>query len=78
MNDILVTCPHCNIHVLIPIKETNCRIFRHATYKSNNIQVNPHMIKVDCDKLIECNLVNGCCKPFKLNENNIAIICDYI
>lgn len=76
--DIFVTCPHCDCGVLIPIKETNCRIFRHGVFKITNVQINPHLPKIECDRLANENLIIGCGKPFRLTENNIAIICDYI
>jgi hypothetical protein len=36
------------------------------------------MNKIDCDKLLLNKLIYGCGKPFKLDENNNAIICEYI
>ena len=32
--DIFVVCPHCDCGVLIPVAQTNCRIFRHGAFKS--------------------------------------------
>ena len=71
----LVNCPHCND--LIIIEEINCGIFRHAWYKINHQQINPHLSKTECDELIKNNSIYGCCKPFKI-INNRAIECDYI
>ena len=78
---IYITCPHCSC--LIEILQINCAIFRHGVYKNNNIQIDPHLDKISCDKLIDLNLIHGCGKPFKIiydNDKNIwnAIVCDYI
>lgn len=74
---IIVSCPHCNESILIYKNEINCRIFRHAVYK-NGENVNPHLPKEECDKLVLTDKVYGCCKPFRLNEQNIPEICEYI
>ena len=80
MNDIVVSCPHCNQYILIA--ELNCRIFRHGTFISNGQQINPHANKDDCDHLVSNKMINGCGKPFQIivNDKNeyIAIICKYI
>ena len=75
MPKLIVTCPHCNDCVIIEKK--NCGIFRHAIYKKNSKQVDPHLNKKSCEELVEKNLVYGCCKPFKI-VNDKAEICDYI
>ena len=74
----IIECPHCKLDVVIYKNELNCRIFRHAVYKHNGEQVNPHLNKNECDKLVETDQVYGCCKPFLLNEENKAEVCDYI
>lgn len=75
----IVTCPHCvqSIEVL----EVNCRIFRCGILKSNYTQINPHLSKVECDKLVNDDLIFGCGKPFELiNEIGIwkPVPCEYI
>ena len=78
-NDFEVKCPHCNNYVLI--EQVNCAIFRHGIFKENMVQINQHLTKVECDKLINNNLIYGCGKPFKIEKINniwIAIECDYI
>jgi len=78
-NIIIVNCPHCNDIVLI--EKLNCCIFRHAIYKHNGAQINPHSSKIICDDLIINNQIYGCGKPFKIIQNNknfIAVICDYL
>ena len=77
--NIIVNCPHCNIPVLI--EQLNCKIFRHGIFKSNNIQINPHSSKQDCDYYINNDLIYGCGRPFRIVENNNEIeteICEYI
>lgn len=74
-----VQCPHCEEYVMI--EQINCAIFRHGVMKTNLAQINPHLAKLECDKLKEQDLIYGCGKPFKvINENNEwkAIECDYI
>ncbi len=76
----LFECPNCNSEIIVAKNELNCHIFRHAYYKSNFQQVNPHLSFEECKKLIENDLVFGCCKPFEIiYENNkmLAIKCDY-
>jgi hypothetical protein len=78
--NIVVICPHCNDQILI--EQLNCKIFRHGIFKSNNIQINPHASKEECDNYITNNLIYGCGNPFRIieNENNefITVICEYI
>ena len=78
-NIIIVQCPNCGQDVII-IK-LNCKIFRHAAYKDTGKQINPHMNKNKCEKLIRQNKIYGCGKPFKVNivdDKYIPEICDYI
>ena len=74
-----IKCPHCGEYVII--EQINCAIFRHGVLKSNLSQINPHLAKLECDKLKEHDLIYGCGKPFKVilknNEWN-GIECDYI
>lgn len=79
MNEPILICPHCNEFLII--KKLNCSIFRHGIFKHNFKQINPHLSKIECDKLFNNNLIYGCGKPFQiLIENNIwnIIKCDYI
>ena len=73
-------CPNCNMEIIVHKNELNCRIFRHAIYKNNYEQVDPHLCKILCDKLIEECKVIGCCKPFEIIDYRrelIAVVCDY-
>jgi len=61
-------------------KEFNCKIFRHGVFKNTYTQMNPHLPKKDCDKLVVDDLIIGCGKPFKLvikNNEYTSEICDY-
>lgn len=80
-NYIIIQCPHCKDYILVFKKELNCKIFRHGIYKDTMKQINPHLKKDECDKLINQNLIIGCGKPFQIIEENGSfkpIICDYI
>ena len=68
-------CPHCSGE--IQILAINCNVFRHAQYKSNGEQINPHASKEVCDLLIKEGLVNGCAKPFQIINGTITK-CDYV
>jgi len=81
---ILVQCPHCNL--LIEIEQINCAIFRHGVYRQTGEQIPPHHPKSECDLLAEQNLIYGCGKPFRVQQEKdneqkityIAEVCDYI
>jgi hypothetical protein len=77
-NDIII-CPHCNDFIII--EKLNCGIFRHGIMKNTIIQIDPHLDKNSCDKLLSENLIYGCGKPFQIIQNNNVYevkICDYI
>lgn len=79
----IFACPHCELPVQVLENEVNCQIFRHGVMKSTNSQVNPHASKEHCDRLVEQDLVYGCCKPFKLIRGQNGVVeyaecCDYI
>lgn len=75
----LFTCPHCEGQIEVDKTQVNCAIFRHAIYKKNLTQVNPHLTKEACNSLIKKDLVYGCCKPFRINIDTKKVeICDYI
>ena len=75
---IIVTCPHCNELAQIYKNEINCRIFRHGVHKATNESVNPHLDRESCEKLVDSGSIYGCCKPFRLNDQDLPEICDYI
>lgn len=74
--ELIVECPHCGASVII--EALNCRIFRHAIFKSTGMQINPHASKAECTKTISEDLIYGCGKPFQVNSDNVAVECDYI
>jgi DNA-directed RNA polymerase subunit RPC12/RpoP len=73
---MLITCPHCGQY--IQILQLNCRIFRCGVYKKNGKQIDPHLNENSCKELKKNNLIYGCGKPFKILEDNTAIVCEYI
>ncbi len=80
--DIVLECPHCKMLFIMNKNELNCKIIRHAVFKENMCQINPHLSKKECDNLVANNLVIGCAKPSQIikkeEENYIAVECDYI
>lgn len=73
---ITIICPNCNELVLI--EKINCGIFRHGVYKKTGKQINQHLQKDTCEKLITKDLIYGCGKPFRIINNNEVVKCDYI
>jgi hypothetical protein len=76
---IILQCPHCQEYVII--LEINCAIFRHAIFKNNGQQIDPHTPKNICEEYIKNNKIYGCGKPFKIIKKDNTIvpeICDYI
>jgi hypothetical protein len=77
---LIFKCPHCQDDIIVFLNEIFCKIFRHAIFKHNFEQVNPHLSKNECDKLIQNNMIFGCCKPFEIiieNNEYFVIQCDY-
>ena len=78
---IVFPCPHCQELTLVFKNDINCGIFRHAVYKENLSQVNPHLPKKLCEYLAKNKLVFGCSKPIRIIENRgeyIVSKCDYM
>ena len=85
---VILQCPYCEEFILIYKKEFNCKIFRHAYYKSNNQQIDPHSSKEVCDNLIKEMAIgtsflctNSKCLWFAqitLYNNNVSNIDNYI
>lgn len=71
---MLVTCPHCNQHIIID--QINCGIFRHAMYKTG-MPFPPHASKQMCDDAINQAIIYGCGKPFRVVGDK-AVVCDYV
>lgn len=74
-------CPHCLGTITVHVSEVNCRIFRHAVYKSTGEPVNPHASQQELNMLLQTNQVYGCAKPFRIVQVGgvgHAESCDYI
>ena len=69
--EFAVECPHCKFWIWIT--EVNCRIFRHAVCIETNEPVNQHA----SEKELQTINYLGCGKPFRLDDNNNAIVCGW-
>lgn len=79
--DIILECHHCKMFFIINENELNCKIIRHAVFKKNMEQINPHLPKKECDELVANNLVIGCAGPskiVKIGDKYVATVCDYV
>lgn len=75
----IIQCPHCELS--IEVIELNCRIFRCGIHKTTFKQIDPHLPKIECDRLTTSETIFGCGKPFQLIQQNglwVPVICDYI
>lgn len=76
-----VSCPSCGGCVVVYHTEKNCRVFRHGVYKDTFVQINPHLSKEECDRLVNKKKIIGCGRPFRIvfvKDNWVAELCDYI
>jgi hypothetical protein len=78
MDYLIIECPHCFDQIFIYKNEINCRIFRHGVYKNTGMNMNPHENKNECDRLYMNDEIYGCGKPFKLDNDDKPVICEYI
>ena len=79
------TCPHCRDMCQVRHRELNCRIFRHANFKSRRGFVNPHAPREECERWVRQGLIFGCGKPFRFvgpadgnSPENRVEACGYI
>jgi hypothetical protein len=72
----LFFCPHCGGG--IEVADMQCRVFRHCVLKNEGILVNPHASKEELDILLEQDLIYGCGKPFRIDQNGVPVVCEYI
>ena len=70
---MIIICPYCDISIII--EEMRCGIFRCGVYKETFKQIDPHLSKVECDKLGDT--IYGCGNPFQIKNNEVTK-CDYI
>ena len=61
---MVIKCPHCHEYIIIYNQDINCHIFRHAIYRSNYQQINPHMSNNEADDLFQKGLIYGCGTQF--------------
>lgn len=81
VNEIIVSCPHCNCYITIANNDINCGIFRHAVYKDTFKPIDPHATYEECQTLLKNNKIYGCCRPFEIKIiNSIVKVnkCGYI
>lgn len=72
----LFFCPHCGGG--IEVADMQCRVFRHCVLKNKGILVNPHASKEELDILLRQDLIYGCGKPFRIDQNGVPVVCEYI
>lgn len=79
---LIFQCPHCFLFVEVLKNDLNCKIFRHAVFKNNGQNINPHASESECNNLIISDSVVGCAKPFQIvqisNESYKVQQCGYI
>ena len=74
-------CPHCSIDIEVQKKQLNCKIFRCGVFKNNGKHINPHTNKLECERLLNEQLVYGCTRPFRFvndQQQNYVEPCGYI
>lgn len=82
--DYVFTCPNCNIPFVVRARDFNCRILRHAVYKTTLQPIPPHSTKIECERLISEGSIYGCACPLKIIDSLSGVqsfdvvICDYI
>jgi hypothetical protein len=78
-NDLTLVCPNCYGTVIVNKLDTNCCIFRHGIWKSNNTQVDPHATEAVCMNAVKNDLIFGCGRPFRLDLKTMTtMVCDYL
>ena len=74
----LFECLHCKCLIQVLVKEINCSIFRHGSFKATGQNIPPHSTKEQIDDAIKKDMIFGCGKPFKLSKNGELEKCEYI
>ena len=77
---VYFTCPWCEMMIEVHLSQLNCKIFRCGTYKDTLKQIDPHLSKIDCERLVENGKVYGCSRPFRYVDSDPPKVekCDYI
>jgi len=68
-------CPWCSQSIWI--EEVRCGIFRCGIIKETFQQVDPHLPKEGCDRLVQEGKIYGCGKPFQYINGELRK-CDYL
>lgn len=68
----VLKCPHCSIGIIIHKTELNCRIFR------CNPELQPHASIIECQIKYNEDKTQGCCQPFRINDDLSVEKCDYL
>jgi hypothetical protein len=63
----VIECPYCADYIQIHKREINCSIFIHGVYIQTGEQVNPHLDKQVCDKLVTDKQIYGCGNQFRFH-----------
>jgi hypothetical protein len=74
-------CPHCRCYVETRLDQINCKIFRHGVFKAGGAQIDPHLCRAECDRLVANDAIYGCGRPYILHFEGgqwQARACDYI
>jgi hypothetical protein len=58
-------CVWCQGMIEVPDSAIGCGIFRHAILRDTGQPINPHTPQQECERLVQLNLVRGCCQPFR-------------
>lgn len=81
MQDLVLSCPHCDHIFIVAVQDIRCQIFRHAVFKSTGQPIPPHSTKATIDLWKNNGEIWGCGKPFRLfydKDEWRPEICDYI
>lgn len=69
--DHIISCPHCNLGIIVASNEINCKIFRHGVHKLNGQQINQHACKEEAERLVNEDKIFGCGKQFIFDGKKI-------
>lgn len=71
-------CPWCGGDIEVRPQDVNCSIFRHAVLKATGVQVDPHLGKEACERLVAERKVWGCCRPIKFDGKRVTKLDRYL
>ncbi len=79
-NAVCFTCPWCEIMISVELNQINCKIFRCGIHKDSLKQIDPHLEKTECNKLVQDGKIYGCGKPFQYVDSDPpkVVKCDYL